>query len=46
MLPYSDPFMASGTIERFDLQRRCLDLTREAIITWLLKNIPELKKED
>ncbi len=38
--PFYDTIMDSDVVERFTLQRLGYELTREAIIGWLLKVIP------
>jgi len=42
---YFDPLMDSDSIQRDELHRTCYELTREAIVNWLTKMIPEIDEE-
>ena len=39
---FFDPLMDSDSIQRDELHRTCYELTREAIINWLTKMVPEI----
>jgi hypothetical protein len=40
---FFDPLMDSDSIQRDELHRTCYELTREAIVNWLTKMIPEIE---